>query len=333
MRTRIPKLLVTGGAGFIGSEFVRQAFHRGIRVSIIDSFSYAGDRARFAQAKDKIRLYRASVCDRAVLRRILRAEKPSAILHFAAETHVDRSILNASIFLKTNILGTHALLEEARAAGIKRFLHVSTDEVYGEIARGSFREESPLRPNSPYAASKAAADHLVRSYIRTYGFPALIVRPSNNYGPWQYPEKFIPVIIYKALTGERVPVYAKGENMREWLHVTDCCRGIWTVLERGRIGEAYNIGSGFERKNIQTARFLLKTLGKPESLIEFVKDRPGHDIRYQVDFSKLRGLGYKPLIDFETGMRMTVEWYQNHFKWLESKRVFLQRYWKRVYAR
>jgi len=247
------------------------------------------------------------------MEKIFRRERPSFIAHFAAESHVDRSIEDASPFIETNVKGTQVMLDCSRKSGIRRFLHVSTDEVYGEIARGSFSEGSPFNPNSPYSVSKAAADMLVRAYQRTYGLPTLIVRMSNNYGPWQFPEKLIPVAISKARAGEKIPVYAKGHNVREWLYVSDCAEAIWLVLEKGKIGSAYNIGSGQEYRNIDTVRMILKIMGRPLGLIEFVKDRPGHDIRYSLCTEKIRKeLGWKAQTKFPDGLKATIEWYLKH---------------------
>jgi dTDP-glucose 4,6-dehydratase len=238
-----PTILVTGGAGFIGSEFIRQAAARGYKLAVIDSLTYAGDQKRLTSVKSRITFHKADIADVKAVSAAMKIENPDIIVHFAAETHVDRSILDGQVFLKTNILGTQALLEAARAQGIGRFVHISTDEVYGDVARGSSVEASPFRPNSPYSVSKAGADMLVSAYARTYKLPVNIVRASNNYGPWQYPEKLIPVVIYKALNHEKIPVYAKGLNIREWLYVADCARGVMAVVEKGKPGEAYNISS------------------------------------------------------------------------------------------
>ncbi|HOU36896.1 MAG TPA: GDP-mannose 4,6-dehydratase, partial [Candidatus Omnitrophota bacterium] len=228
-------------------------------------------------------------------------------------SHVDRSIEDASPFMDTNVKGTQVMLDCCRKFGIKRFLHVSTDEVYGEISRGSFTESSAFNPNSPYSVTKAAADMLVRAYWRTYGVPAVIVRPSNNYGPWQFPEKLIPVAIHRVRAGKKIPVYARGHNVREWLYVSDCAQAIWLVLAKGRIGESYNIGSGQEYRNIDTARMILEIMGKPDNMIEFVKDRPGHDIRYSLNTAKIRReLGWKAGTRFSEGLKKTIDWYLKH---------------------
>ena len=326
------KILVTGGAGFIGSEFVRQAAKRGYAVAVADKITYAGDLKRLISSRGKHRFYKADVCDKKALGAVMTKERPEVIVNFAAETHVDRSILDAQAFLDTNIGGAKVLLDLALKYKIKRFVQISTDEVYGEIVKGKFREDSPLAPNSPYAASKASADMLVRSYARTYGLPALIVRPCNNYGPWQYPEKFIPVVIHKALGNERVPVYAKGLNVREWLHVSDCAAGILKVMEKGKPGEVYNIGSGQEKRNIDVAKEILAILAKPAGLIKHVKDRPGHDLRYSLDSSKIeKALGFSPRVRFKDGLGDTVNWYIANSDWLLEKAKFLAGYWRKVY--
>lgn len=327
------KVLVTGGAGFIGSAYARLLVERGYRVSIIDSLTYAGDKARLDDVKKKVAFYNADLTDAPRIESLFKRIKPRYVVHFAAETHVDRSIRHAGVFLTTNVVGTQILMEACRTTGVEKFVHISTDEVYGEIKKGYFTEESAFSPNSPYAASKAAADMLVKSYIRTHKFPAVIVRPSNNYGPWQYPEKLVPVVILKALHNQPVPVYARGLNMREWLYVTDCAEGVLKVMEKGKIGEAYNIGSAQERRNIDTVKKILDLLGKSHSLIEFVQDRPGHDIRYALDFSKIQKLGWKPRVNFDTGMTKVVSWSLNHQEWLESKLKDLKSHWQEVYRK
>lgn len=331
MRTKLHKILVTGGASFIGSEFVRQGVKKGYRIAVVDKLTYAGDLERLKEVEGRYKFYKTDICHKIQLDSVLRKEKPDSIVHFAAESHVDRSIYDVSPFIGTNIVGTQILCDLSRKYEIRRFIHISTDEVYGDIIKGSFREDSPLKPNSPYAASKASADLLIKAYIRTYGFPAMIVRPSNNYGPWQYPEKLIPVVILKALKDQSVPVYAKGENVREWLYVSDCAAAIFLILEKGRAGEIYNLGSGEEKKNIHTVREILRLLGKPENLIHYVKDRPGHDLRYSLDYSKLRALGFRPRVNFEKGLEEAVRWNLKNSGWLESKLKFLTAYWKKVY--
>ncbi len=326
------KLLITGGASFIGSEFVRQLVQKSHKPVIIDALTYAGDLVRLAQVKGHYTFYKADICDPAALACIFKKEKPTHIIHFAAESHVDRSILGSDEFIRTNVTGTQRLLDAAKSADIHKFIHISTDEVYGDILRGRFLETTPLNPSSPYSASKAAADLLVKSYIRTFKFPAIIVRPSNNYGPWQYPEKFVPVIIYKALHNHKIPVFGQGLNVREWLHVADCASAVWAILNKGQIGETYNVGSGNERKNIQIAKTILDILGKPHSLIQFVQDRPGHDLRYSLNFAKItKELTWKPRISFDQGLQDTITWYTTHTPWLETKVKFLREYWKKVY--
>jgi len=311
------KILVTGGAGFIGSEFVRQAVSSGYKVIVADKLTYAGDPARLKEVEGEYKFYKADICDKKSIESIFKKENPDAVVHFAAETHVDRSIQDTTPFIETNIKGTQVLLDVARKYKIKKFIHISTEEVYGEIAKGKFTEDSLLRPNSPYAASKAAADLLIRSYIRTYGFPAIIVRPSNNYGPWQYPEKLIPLAIMKALRGQKIPVYSKGENIREWLYVSDCANAILLILEKGRTGEIYNVGSGQEKRNIDVVKRILKILGKPQGLIEFVKDRPGHDFRYSLNSSEIKKeLGWQAKVKFENGLENTVNWYLENESWI-----------------
>jgi len=326
------KLLVTGGAGFIGSEFVRQAVKRAYQVAVIDKLTYAGDLERLKEVINKIKFYRADICNKKLIENIFAEEKPEAVVHFAAETHVDRSILTPQAFLKTNIDGTYNLLEASKRYGVKVFVNIITDEVYGEIREGKFTEASPLMPNSPYSVSKAAQDMLGRAYQRTYGLPVITVRPSNNYGPWQYPEKLIPVIILKALRDEPVPVYGDGSNVREWLYVEDCAEAIFKILQNGKPGEIYNVGSGIEKKNIEVVKAILSLLGKPESLIQFVKDRPGHDYRYSLSTEKIkRELGWKAKTGFEEGIENTVKWYLENKAWIEAKLRQLKKYWKKVY--
>ena len=320
MRKELRKILVTGGAGFMGSEFVRQAIDRHNKVIVVDKLTYAGDLERLRDAAGKYKFYQADISNKRDIEFILKKEKPAVVVHFAAETHVDRSIKDASPFIETNIKGTQVLADVSLTYEIKRFIHISTDEVYGEIARGGFREDSPLRPNSPYAASKAAADLLIRAYIRTYGFPAIIARPCNNYGPWQYPEKLIPLTISRVLKNQRTPVYKTGKNIREWLYVSDCARAILLILERGRLGEVYNIGSGQAKRNIDVVKQIISLLGKSESLIKFVKDRPGHDFRYYLNSRKLENeLSWAAKVGFREGLERTVNWYLDNQNWLEEK--------------
>ena len=320
MRRRVRKILVTGGAGFIGSAFVRGLVKRGECPVVVDTLTYAGDLKRLGGAKGGFKFYKADIRDRKALARIFEKVRPQAVVHFAAETHVDRSIRDATSFIETNVSGTLILLDLSKKYQVDKFVHISTDEVYGDIEKGSFREDSPLAPNSPYAASKAAADLLIKSYIRTYGFPAVIVRPSNNYGPWQYPEKLIPLSVLKLLRGEQVPVYGVGKNVREWLFVEDCVEGVRQILSRGRPGQVYNLGSACRRQNIDVVKSIVKGMGKGLDSISFVKDRLGHDIRYSLDSSKLRRqIGWQPKYGFEQGLKLTIAWCVINRKWLLDK--------------
>jgi dTDP-glucose 4,6-dehydratase len=320
------KLLVAGGAGFIGSNFIRYLLgaHEDWQVVNVDKLTYAGNLANLKdlEGDDRYGFVRADICDAPRIGEIVAAERPDAIVNFAAETHVDRSINDPSLFLKTNVLGTQVLLETARRQGIARYVQISTDEVYGSLgSEGKFNEESPLRPNSPYAASKTAGDLLVRAWFKTYGVPAIVTRCSNNYGPYQFPEKLIPFFITLLRENKPVPVYGDGMNVRDWIHVDDHSRAIDAVLLRGRPGEIYNIGGGNERTNIEITKMLFSFLGKPESLMKFVPDRPGHDRRYAIDDRKVRReMGIAPQVPFEEGLRETVRWYLENEEWLRSVR-------------
>jgi len=309
------KILVTGGAGFIGSEFVRQGIRKKCKIVVIDKLTYAGDLRRLTTVKGKYKFYKHDICDCRKITQAFRLEKPDIVVHFAAESHVDRSIVDPTPFIQTNVAGTQNILDCSYKFHIKKFVHISTDEVYGEIAKGKFTESSAFQPNSPYSVSKAAADMLARAYYRTFGLPVIVVRPCNNYGPWQFPEKLIPVIINKIRRGEKVPVYGAGQNIREWLFVADCVKAIWSVLSAGRIGQVYNIGSGVERKNLDVVKMILSLMNQPEDRIEFVRDRPGHDLRYSLDSSKVnRDTGWQAKIGISDGLRRTVAWYsQNNY--------------------
>jgi dTDP-glucose 4,6-dehydratase len=315
-------IFVTGGAGFIGSEFVRQAVPR-YRVINFDKLTYAGNLDNLdAIANDpNYSLVKGDICDAAAVAAAL-PERCDAVVHFAAESHVDRSILSAEEFVRTNVLGTQVMLDVARHRSVKRFLHISTDEVGGDMPPGGwFREDSPLGPNSPYAASKTAAEHFVRAAAHTFGLNTLITRTSNNYGPFQFPEKLLPLAISNALEDRPIPVYGDGLQVRDWIHVSDNCRALFAVLEGGRAGETYHIGGGHPRANIDVLKLLLKILGKPESLLTSVTDRLGHDRRYAVDFSKTTAeLGWRPSIPFEEGLRSTVEWYRENAEWVRRCR-------------
>ena len=332
-------LLVTGGAGFIGSNFVLEGVRRGHKVVNLDALTYAGNLDNLASIEgNPAHLFvRGSILDGALIRSLLTAHQPDAIVHFAAESHVDRSIVGPAAFVQTNVTGTFTLLDAAlqhwrSLPVIKRdtfrFHHVSTDEVYGSLGphEPAFHEETPYRPNSPYAASKAASDHLVRAYFHTYGLPVVTTNCSNNYGPYQFPEKLIPLMIHNAVEGKALPVYGDGQNVRDWLYVADHCDAIFTVIERGRLGETYNIGGLNEQKNLDVVNILCTILdelcaqGAPHSrLITFVKDRPGHDRRYAIDCTKLQSeLGWVPKESFRSGIRKTVEWYLENAKWVEK---------------
>jgi dTDP-glucose 4,6-dehydratase len=315
-------LVVTGGCGFIGSNFVRDQLKRYPEQSIvnIDKLTYAGNPENLTDIErdSRYRLEKLDICDRNAIQSLLAAVKPDAVVNFAAESHVDRSILDSGPFIQTNVVGTQVLLDASRQANVSRFVQVSTDEVYGSLgAEGFFTEETPLAPNSPYSASKTAADVLVRAYCHTFGFPGITTRCSNNYGPYQFPEKIIPLFISRALDNKALPVYGKGDNVRDWIHVLDHCRGIDAALRLGRPGEIYNFGGHQEIRNIDLTRMLLELLGKPQTLIEFVVDRPGHDLRYAIDCSKAeRELGWKPQVVFRQGIRDTIDWYQANPDWV-----------------
>jgi dTDP-glucose 4,6-dehydratase len=328
------RMLVSGGAGFIGSAFVRQAVKKGHNVAVVDKLTYAGDLTRLEEVMDDITFYKADITNKEFIEHIFNKEKPEVVVHFAAESHVDRSLMDPYPFINSNVMGTQVLLDVSRTKGIDLFMNMSTDEVYGDLGKdGTFTEESPLKPNSPYSVSKASADMLGRAYYRSFGLPVVTVRASNNYGPWQYPEKFIPVIILKAMNGEKIPIYGDGTNVREWLYVEDCASGIMAVIEKGKAGEVYNIGSKEERPNIEVAKAVLTILEKDKDLIEFVKDRPGHDFRYSLDASKVKAeVGWTAKTSFEEGIKKTVDWYVSHMNWVEEKKAYLSEYWKRAYA-
>lgn len=315
------RILVAGGAGFIGSNFIRYILgaHGDWSVVNVDKLTYAGNLANLADMAGEPRyaFHRADICDAAEVARIFAEEKPGAVVNFAAETHVDRSIDDPALFLRTNILGTQVLLDAARKAKVARYLQISTDEVYGSLgATGHFSEESPLKPNSPYAASKTSADLLVRAYGKTFGLPALVTRCSNNYGPYQFPEKLIPFFVTLLREGKPVPVYGDGMNVRDWIHVEDHSRAVDAVLRRGRPGEIYNVGGGNERTNIEITKLLIAAMGKDERSMKFVPDRPGHDRRYAIDDAKIRAeLGVVPQVPFEEGLRATVRWYIDNEPW------------------
>ena len=320
------KILITGGAGFIGSNFVRYILKglrikdKGLRIINLDKLTYSAnlENLRDVEKDQRYRFVKGDICDRKFVFKLVK--ECDAIINFAAESHVDRSIRDATEFIRTNVFGTQILLDAAKKYKIKRLIHISTDEVYGSIAKGSFNENSALRPNSPYAASKAAADLLARSYFVTYKLPVIIVRSSNNFGPYQYPEKIIPLFIMNALENKKVPLYADGKNVREWLYVLDNCDAINFIFNFGKTGEIYNVGGGNEMKNIVLTKKILNILGKDKSLIKFVKDRPGHDKRYALNFEKLKRLGWRPKYNFEDALKETVLWYKENTKWWEKLR-------------
>ncbi len=315
-------LFVTGGAGFIGSEFIRQAVQN-YRIINFDKLTYAGNLDNLAPVANNSNysLVVGDVCDAQAVAAAL-PEECDGVVHFAAESHVDRSILSADEFVRTNVLGTQVMLDVARHRKVKRFLHISTDEVGGDMPPdGWFHEEDPLRPNSPYAASKTGAEHFVRAAAHTFGIDTVITRTSNNYGPYQFPEKLLPLAISNALEDHPIPVYGDGLQVRDWVHVSDNCRALLAVFERGRAGETYHIGGGSPMPNIGVLKLLLKILQKPETLLTSVTDRLGHDRRYAVDFSKTtRELGWHPEIPFEQGLRATVDWYRNNSEWVRRCR-------------
>ncbi|WP_432703745.1 dTDP-glucose 4,6-dehydratase [Methanothermobacter thermautotrophicus] len=329
------KILVTGGAGFIGSNFIRYMLREHpYHIINLDALTYCGNLENLRGVEDDPRytFVKGSITDRKLVDGIIK--DVDAVINFAAESHVDRSIEDPGIFIKTNVLGTQTLLEASRRHGIERFIQISTDEVYGSLEKGYFTEETPLAPNSPYSASKASADLLARAYHRTYGLPVNITRCSNNYGPYQFPEKLIPLMITNALENKPLPVYGDGLNVRDWIHVQDHCRAVDLVLHRGRAGEVYNIGGNSERRNIEIVELILSELGRDESLIRFVEDRPGHDRRYAIDATKIRNeLGWKPLYSFEDGIRETIRWYIDNREWWENiKSGEYLRYYERMYG-
>ena len=314
-------VLVTGGAGFIGSNFIRYSMenHPDYRIINYDKLTYAGNLENLAgvEKNPQYVFEKGDICDKQNVLRCLKEYRIDMLVHFAAESHVDRSILGSAEFVQTNFVGTSILLDAAKEIGVNRFLQVSTDEVYGSLGdSGSFTEATPLHPNSPYSATKASADMLALAYQHTFGLPVMVTRCSNNYGPYQFPEKLIPLMIANALHDKPLPVYGDGMNVRDWLHVLDHCSAIDAVLHRGTIGEVYNIGGNHEKQNLEIVRLILKNLNKPESLITFIKDRPGHDRRYAIDSGKIqRELGWQPSYSFERGISETIKWYVNNQSW------------------
>jgi dTDP-glucose 4,6-dehydratase len=329
-------ILVTGGAGFIGSNFVRYMVNKysDYKIVVLDALTYAGNRENLQDLEDKpnYEFHHGNICDREIVDKL--TTKCQVIINFAAETHVDRSILEAGSFIQTDVVGTFTLLEAAKKHRINRYIQISTDEVYGSIEDGSFSETSPLQPNSPYSASKASGDLLVRSYHKTYGLPTIITRSSNNYGPYQYPEKLIPLFITNAIDNLPLPLYGDGKNVRDWLYVLDNCEALDVVLHQGKDGEVYNIGGGNEMENIRITHLILELLGKPKSLIKPVEDRLGHDRRYSIKMDKVRKLGWKPRYNFDQALRETVKWYKDNEVWwrhIKEKQEAFKRYYREQY--
>ncbi|MCF6155849.1 MAG: dTDP-glucose 4,6-dehydratase [Candidatus Brocadia sp.] len=318
-------ILITGGAGFIGSHFVRRMINQGKRAVVLDKLTYAGnlenlkDISENSKTSKQFKFYKGDICNQELVEHILSEEGIDTVVNFAAESHVDRSISSASNFIDTDMKGVFVLLEASRRFSIKKFIQISTDEVYGTAHQGSFKETDALNPSNPYSASKAGGDRMAYAYWVTYKLPIIITRASNNYGPNQHPEKFIPLFITNALEDKKLPLYGDGRQVRDWIHVEDHCAGIDFILNHGKDGEVYNIGGGNERYNVDTAHLILEELKKPKSLIEHVKDREGHDRRYALDCTKLMFLGWKPQIKFENGLRDTIHWYKNNQAW-----------WKRI---
>ena len=324
------KILVTGGCGFIGSNFIRHMLrsYPDYKIVNLDALTYAGNPENLKDISNarNYRFIQGWIQDRQTVEKAM--QDCDAVVHFAAESHVDRSIHDAQPFLMTNIVGLQVLLDCALSSGIKRFVHISTDEVYGcfETEEGSFTEDSPLMPNSPYAASKAGGDLLLRSYIKTYGLDAIVVRPSNNYGPYQFPEKLIPLMVTNLIDGQKLPVYGKGLNIRDWLFVEDTARAVDLILHKGKIGEVYNVGGGNERRNIDVVRRVLQMMGLGEEYIEYVPDRPGHDFRYSISSSKIKTeLGWEPEVSFDEGIDRTVNWYRENQWWWRPLKERLKR--------
>lgn len=336
MTTKFSSILVTGGAGFIGSNFVRYMVNKypQYKIIVLDALTYAGNRENLQdlEGNSNYEFHHGNICDKEIVDQLVR--NCQVIINFAAETHVDRSILEAGTFIQTDVVGTFTLLEAAKKHKIARYIQISTDEVYGSIEHGSFSEGSPLQPNSPYSASKASGDLLVRAYHRTYGLPTLITRSSNNFGPYQYPEKLIPLFITNALENQPLPLYGDGKNVRDWLYVLDNCEAIDVVLHEGAVGEVYNIGGGNEMQNIQITEMILELLNKPKSLIKPVADRLGHDRRYSVDISKIEKLGWKPRHNFQQALEETVRWYRENENWwrhIKEKQEEFKKFYRDYY--
>ncbi|HEX8973873.1 MAG TPA: dTDP-glucose 4,6-dehydratase [Patescibacteria group bacterium] len=333
------KILVTGGAGFIGSNFVHHILNKypDYEVINLDALTYAGnlENLKALEGNPRHRFVKGDICDAELVDKLV--EEADIVVHFAAESHVDRSILDSAAFVRTNVIGTHTLLEAARRHQNKRFHHVSTDEVFGslEAQDAPFSETTPYDPRSPYSASKAASDHLVRAYFHTHNLPVTISNCSNNYGPFHFPEKLIPLLITNLMEGKKIPIYGDGMNVRDWLYVEDHCKAIDAIIHKGRIGETYCVGGNGEKPNIEIAKTILNLLGKGEEMIEYVEDRKGHDRRYAIDFSKIKNeLGWEPEVTFEEGIKKTVEWFQqNEAWWKDIKNGSYQEYYKKQYKK
>ena len=317
------RVLVTGGSGFIGSNFLHYFLtqHPDAFVTNLDKLTYAGVRANTQdlEKSNRYEFIQGDICDHDLVRQVMK--KADSVIHFAAETHVDRSIAGASDFVMTNVVGTQVLLQAAKDLQIQRFIHFSTDEVYGSRKSGSFREEDPLDPSSPYSASKAASDLLALSYWKTHKVPVTVIRSSNNFGPFQFPEKVIPLFITNLIEGKKVPLYAKGDNVRDWLYVGDCVRGIDFIREKGQAGEVYNLGGGSEMSNLELTRTILREFGRDDEAIQYVPDRPAHDFRYSIDTAKLNRLGFRIKPDFKTRLKETIDWYKSHRSWWTPLKV------------
>ena len=332
------KLLITGGAGFIGSNFVHYILGKypDYKIVNLDKLTYCGnlDNLKEVESDPRYKFIKGDICDKEKIDEIFEEEKPDLVVNFAAETHVDRSILDPDVFVKTNILGTHVLLEAAKKFKTKRFLHISTDETYGSIENGKFKEGDILSPNSPYSASKASADLLARSYYKTFSLPVVITRSSNNYGPYEFPEKVIPLFISNILENKKVPLYGTGKNIRDWIFVLDNCEGLDAVLHNGEDGEIYNIGGGNEKTNLELTKIILSELGKDESQIEYVDDRLGHDFRYALDIEKVKKIGWQPRHSFEEAMKKTIRWYlENKDWWKRLKKEEFDEYYEKQYKK
>jgi len=330
-------ILITGGAGFIGSNFTRYIIskYNDYRVIVLDVLTYAGNRENLIDLENNTRFsfYKGDIREKDIVEEL--AQKVDIIINFAAETHVDRSIHEAGDFITTDIFGTFTLLEAVKKFNIEKYIQISTDEVYGSIENGSFTEDSPLSPNSPYSASKAGGDLLVKSYYATYKLPVIITRSSNNFGPYQYPEKLMPLFVTNALDDIKLPLYGDGLNVRDWIYVIDNCEAIDIIMHRGKIGEIYNVGGGNEETNITITNLILRKLNKPENLIEYVKDRPGHDRRYSLNCDKLKKLGWVPKYGFEDALHTTIEWYANNEKWwraIKKKQDEYRKMMKKIYG-